>query len=194
MELIEQNRRQSAAPGVSIWFPWLAPIALSVLTSITLIVIGVILAAHRETSNPFSTLSGLLGQSARQAALAHGFTCPVVGLHGHNLANYCGYYRHEMFSRIYLRVSGNVVDEIIFSVAENKLTLGELEVLWGRPEIRLSCETVTAAWPAYYAVTFLATPETGDVSRFTPILHIFFTRSGGPRLVETMMHEARLGC
>jgi hypothetical protein len=154
-----------------------------------IVVIGSVVA-RREFSNPFSSFRDLLGDNGRQIALERGFTCP----YSTGVSKFCAYYTDGMFSRIYLLMSSNDANYISFTVRENILMLGDLEVLWGRPEIRWYCETVVASWPADHALVILAVPQTGGVSRFTPILHIFFTRSGLPRWARILKHEAKRGC
>src|SRR5262245_33169877 len=85
-------------------FVW---IALSVLTSITIGVVGVITAARGEMPDPFSDFRYLFGSEARQAALARGFTCQDIVFPNHStqtLYSNCGQGNAgQMFSGIYLR-------------------------------------------------------------------------------------------
>jgi len=130
MELVGQDRKQSPITIVSIQLPWYVWIALVALTSITIVVIGVIMASRREVSNPFSAFNDLFGDDGRQAALARGFTCRGSSFSGLPLTDHCAQRDTDgIFSGISMRMSGNVADEISFSLRENAPTLGDLVLL-----------------------------------------------------------------
>jgi hypothetical protein len=165
MELAYLYRRQRDAPRIRL--PLYIRFTFNLLFGITITVVIVMVVAR-----------------------ARGSTCPD----GTAVSRYCAYDTSGTFSSIYLHMSGNDTDEINFTVSANTLMVGDLEVLWGRPEIRRYCETIVASWPGAHVITILPARQTEGVSRFTPILRIFFTRSGPPRSVRFLMHEARRGC
>jgi hypothetical protein len=197
MELVGQYRKQSAISVISIRLPWFAWITLSLLTSITIIVMGVIVATRREVSNPFSDFGELFGDEARQAAVARGFTCQDRELNSRlqTLSGYCAQRDADtMFSGIYMWMSGNVADEISFSLRENALTLGDLMLLWGEPEIQLSCTVVAITWPAHRIHGFAAPPPNGQIGYFLPIRSVSFTRSGSSQWGQLLLNDARHSC
>lgn len=197
MELVRQYRRQSAISVISIQLPWYVWIALFVLTSITIIVIGVIMAAHRDVSDPFSDFSDLFGDDARQAALVRGFTCRDTEARSHlqTQSGYCAQRNTDtIFSGISLGMSGDRAHEISFSLRDNTLTLGDLVLLWGTPEIRLYCEVVVASWPARHVMAIIAPLRTGRVSYFLPVISVSFTRSGAPQWGRILMNDALHNC
>ena len=79
MEIVGHYQRPTTKSLVGIHIPWFVSIPLLGLTGITIVVMGVIMAAHHELSNPFSAFDDLFGSEARQAALARGFTCRESG-------------------------------------------------------------------------------------------------------------------
>jgi hypothetical protein len=176
---------------VYIWF------IFNLLIGISLIAVLVIIAARREMSGPFSALRDLFGDDARQAALARGFTCGDDGFQNRSqtISGYCVQQNmDQMFSGIYMRMSGNAADEITFTVRGSMVRLGDLEVVWGSPEIRRYCETMVASWPADDGIVILVVSPTDGFSHFAPILHIYFTRGDLPRWTRYVMREARRGC
>jgi hypothetical protein len=174
-----------------------------VLTTITTIVIGVIIAAHREMADPFSVFSDLFGDDARQAALVRGFRCQDTELHSYSqiVSGYCAQRSADKtFSGTYLTLSGNVANEVSFSLRDNALALGDLVVLWGKPEIRLYCEVMVASWPARHIMVLVAPPprsparRAGGINYFLPVIAVSFTRSGPPHWRWLLMNEVLHNC
>jgi hypothetical protein len=195
MELVRQYRKQSAISVVSVRLPWFVRIALVVLTSIAIVVIGVIMASHRAVSDPFLAFNDLFGDDARQAALSRGFTCRDSSFSGLPLTSHCAQRDTDrIFSGIYMRMSGNVANEISFSLRENAPTLGDLVLLWGEPEIQQSCAVVVIFWPAHHIRGFAAPLPAGRISYFLPVQSVSFTRSGSPQWGRILINDAQHNC
>ena len=111
---------------------WYTQITLFVLMGIITIVLMTVIAARRDMVDPFSSFADLFGDDVWHAALARGFICQEIrlGSQRQTLAYYCAQPSPETtFNGQYLRVSGSKEHEIIFSLTESALTLGDLVVL-----------------------------------------------------------------
>ncbi len=194
MELIEQYQKQPAASVIPIRFPWYVSLALFMLTGSAAVVIGLMLAAHREIPNPFSVYNDLFGDNARQAASARGFTCRDMGLNGYPLTLCTHHNTEKLFSRLYVWISGDRANEISFSLRDNTLRLGDLALLWGKPEIRLYCETFVALWPARHIMGVIKQSRTGQVNYFLPILSVYFTTNNSSRVERVFKNDALNNC
>jgi hypothetical protein len=148
MELVAPYQKPIATSVVTLHFPLYIWISVIILTGSIILVIGVIIAAHRDISNPFSVYGDLFGDDARRAASARGFICRDVGLDNQALALCTQHNTERLFSRLDVWISRNSANEIGFLLRENTLRLGDLALLWGRPEIRLYCETLVPGPPA----------------------------------------------
>jgi hypothetical protein len=197
MEFVGQYRRLPTPATITIRLPHYIWLIFYLLTGITISVTGVSMAAYREVSNPFAAFNDLFGDNARQAALARGFTCRDTRSGGlaRTMSDYCAQRDiDEMFSGISMRMSGESAVEISFSLRENTLSLGDLVLLWGEPEIRQSCTVVAITWPAHRIHGFAAPPSNGQISYFLPIQSVSFTRSGSPQWGQFLMADAQYYC
>ncbi len=201
MELTHRSHRRLQKPSISINFQ--LPLYLRSILGLSLgvlVVVSGVMALTRlvqSPTNPFSAFSDLFGSAAGPAALARGFTCRDTGGRSHpqNLSGYCAQRdTDKMFSGIYLWMAGDNANEISFSLRENTLTLGDLMLLWGQPEIRLYCEVLVAAWPARHITSLLAAPRTRQITYFSPVLSVSFTRSGVPQWGRVLMNDALHNC
>jgi len=178
MEHIFPYRRLPTTVTIPLPLPLYGWPIISLLIGVTIIVFGVILAARREISDPFSIVSDLYGDDARQAAAALGLTCRDIALYSNPHGSCAQNITNDVFSGIYLRLSGDAAGEISFWLRQNTLTLGDLVLLWGKPEVRLYCETVVAFWPGRDAVGFAPPSRSARISYEMPVLFVTFTRSG----------------
>lgn len=193
MERALLYRKQSAASNISIRIPWLIWMPLSALIVAAVVTGGVMMAAHREISNPFSDYSDLMGDDARLAALTRGFTCKFGS--SEITYDYCVQEQpNTLFSRLSMRLSGGRVIENVFSLHENMLKLGDLGALWGEPEIWLYCETIVASWPDRHIMSLIAPSRTGRTSYFSPVISVSITRSGESGWKQALMNDASHDC
>ena len=188
MEIIGLYQRQATDSAISIRFPWYVRVVICVMIAGSIFVLGMTLLAQGEIANPFAAYSDLFSDAARQAALTQGFACVTPG--------YCA--RRDAkgaFSGIMLRWTGERVSEIDFSMRDKALSSGDLVLLWGRPEIRLYCETAVAAWPDRHITSLLSPSQNGGVSYFSPVVSVRFQHSGlslgAPVLRNDMLHHCR---
>jgi hypothetical protein len=187
MEATAPIQKQSTAskPRLFIWM----------VLFVQAVVIAGMIAARREVSNPFSAYRDLFGDDARQAALARGFKCqnskvPDASL---KLADLCVQHDPDkMFSRLSLRMSGDIVNEIIFSPGENRLTLGDLGALWGKPEIAHYCEVIAASWPDRQIMGLIS--PSGRIGYFSPVISVSFMRGGPSGWRRMLMNDALHNC
>lgn len=194
MELVGQYQRPSGTSVVTFRFPWYVTIALFMLTGITIIVVGVITLAHRELSNPFSVVRDLFGEDARQVALARGFSCQDTGLVSEPLTTCVQHNTDKIFSRVYVRLSGNIANDISFSLRENTFTLGDLTLLWGKPEMRRYCETVVYFRSDRHIISKVSPTRTGRINYFAPVISVSFTQGGTPNWERVMLNDAIHNC
>lgn len=193
MELVGHYQKRSAISGVSITVPRLVWCILSMLMTITVLVFSVTMTFRREISNPFPSYPHWFGDNARQAAIDQGFICrdahPQTYLERCIQAN-----PDEIFSRQYLWLAGSAADTMLFIPREHTLTLGDLSVLWGKPEIHVYCETVVASWHAQHIMARVETARRERPDYFASVQSISFTRSTMPHWAQVMKNDALHGC
>jgi hypothetical protein len=193
MERAGPYRKLSAVSNISLQIPWFVWTPLSALMIISVIIGLVVMASHREISNPFSDYSHLFGDDAGQVALAHGFTCRDSP--SEMPYDYCVQEQpNALFSRLFIRLSGDGVIENVFSVSENMLKLGDLGALWGAPEIWLYCETIVASWSDRHIMALIAPSPTGGISYFSDVISVSITRSGESGWKQALMNDASHDC
>ena len=77
------------------------------------------------------------------------------------------------FSEILVKIAPHTgrISRVVFKPREGTLTVGDLVLLWGDPEITFHSQTANLRWPNVHVV---AIPETydGDFSYWLPIAHI----------------------
>src|SRR5262245_43194839 len=110
MEVVGQYPIQAAVFKFSIRLLWFMSMALSVFAVITIIIVGIVIAGHRELSNPFSAYHDLFGDDAEQAASERGFTCQNNS--SQITYRYCVQdHPTKLFSRLSVRMSDGAVSE-----------------------------------------------------------------------------------
>jgi hypothetical protein len=197
MEIVEKYRGQAKTTVPIIHFPWHIWSVRAVVMGLTVLVGSVIIATNRETADPFSMFSDLLGDDISQSTLADGFNCYDTVRRGYAEAftGYCVQYDlGEIFSQIDLRISSHVVREINFSLKENALRLGDLALLWGKPHIQLYCESVVAAWPTHHIMAVVSPPQDRYLSYFSPVISVSLTRSSSPHWKSIMINDVLHHC
>jgi hypothetical protein len=194
MDGIGQLQQPTTTSAAQIRVPSFVSFALLVFAGITVISVGVILAAYREVSNPFSMLGDLRDEDSRQVILAHGFRCREVDSRGRSQTRCILHDVDRTFSKLSVQVSDGYVNEIGFSLRENSFTLGDLVLLWGKPGIRRYCETVVAAWSTQHVIG-IVTPERGGwITYFSPAISVYFTPDNVPPSLRILMNDTLHGC
>ncbi|MCC6615544.1 MAG: hypothetical protein IT320_18870 [Anaerolineae bacterium] len=197
MVLVGKHQERSKVTAIPVRLPRFGWIVLSVLTGVTVLVASAVIVTRRDTPDPFSSFGDLFADNGRQAALSRGFTCRDTVVRGHpqTVSSFCIQdLTDEVFSRIYLRTSGDVAKEIRFSLREHTLRLGDLALLWGRPTLWLNCEAVIAAWPAHDIIGVVAPPQAGRVNYFLPVISVSFTRAVSPNWGRVLMNDVLHNC
>ena len=83
----------------------------------------------------------------------------------------------EVFSGITVNQNTH---ETSFWLRSNAMTLGDLILLWGKPNIRRYCDRIVVAWPARRITGFATLTATRRLSFFVPVQAVSFTRDGLP--------------
>jgi hypothetical protein len=194
MEVVGQFRRHSATLVTSIWFRLYIGIGLFALTAVTIVVSGRIMAGRREMPDPFLAVSDLFNGDARQVALARGFTCQNPD-YSATLTDFCTQLNPDQrYSGIYLRISGSMAKEVDLWLRKNRLRLGDLVLLWGKPETRPYCQTLVISWSTPRFMAMVAVSRTRLINYFAPILSISFLHKGLPRWEEPLLNDVLHGC
>jgi hypothetical protein len=94
---------------------------------------------------------------------------------------------------MYLRLSGNIAEEISLSLREPTFTLGDLVVLWGMPETHVFCETLVVSWSTPQIKAMVAVPRTRHVNNFATIRMISFFREGSPAWKRPLLNNSLHG-
>jgi hypothetical protein len=190
-------RKASGTFASFISFPRYIRIGLSGWVALMIVVSVSIMAGRHEVSDPFSAINALFAENARRVALEHGFKCKNSDWSNHpsDIADYCVLTNtDQIYSTIYLRLSGNVAEEVSLSLREPTLTLGDLVVLWGMPETHVFCESLVVSWATPQVKAMVAVPRTRHVNYFATIRMISFFREGSPSWKRTLLNDSLHGC
>lgn len=85
-------------------------------------------------------------------------------------------------------------NQINLSLQEKLFTLGDLTLLWGKPEIRRYCESVIAIWPSDHRAAIVTPGSRGHLSYFSPIRTISVIQSGQPQWLRIFVNDAMHNC
>lgn len=178
--------------------PRYSRLTLSSLIGVFLVVMSVMMVARREMLNPFSSFTDLFGENAVQAALTRGFRCWDSELRDqpHSISDNCAQRDIDpVFDSIHLQMSGSKTREISFWLRNNTLTIGDLELLWGKAEVQRHCEIVVALWPNRHIIAFAAPSRSGRITYFVPVLSISFMQDGLPKWWQlALINDAFQNC
>jgi hypothetical protein len=191
--ILEHNLQYLELPIVEarpIQLPHFFWFALGLLMGITVITMSIIVLVRRELMDPFAAYEDLFGDDVRQAALAIGFTCTDTGLPSQteNQSSYCDQLNPDgVFSSLALQFIDDRADEISFWLREHTLALGDLELLWGEPEIQQYCEVVVFSWHNRHLTGIAEPSRTGRIDIFVPIVSITLTHVGLPQREQLLL-------
>jgi hypothetical protein len=199
VELLGQSLRYSgtSAIPITIRFQWRIRIILSVLTTFTLILSVIMLAGHHQMSDPFFVVSDLFGGDYKQVTLAQGFICRDASLSDYleSISDDCLQHNtDQIYSDIYLQASGNIIKEVSLFLRANTFSLGDLVLLWGKPETSSYCEMQVFSWSTHGTPAMVVLPRTRYINYYAPIQFICFSCSSLPDWQRELMNDARHGC
>ena len=154
-------------------------VALLLAATFTLSIIGLLFLSGTQgrQPNPFSVYRNIMPGQSRDSVLRRGFKCQFNQIMP-SLEETCSLTPETgIFSEIQVRfVSApymGKVSQTIFKPREKMLPLGDLVLLWGRPEIAIYGQTVNLHWRNVHVV---AIPQTyhGHFSYWLPIVYLAF--------------------
>jgi len=124
-------------------------------------------------TNPFFEFAEILPGQPQRSVRAQGFSCsmhtyPVLPNAYCTRAPAAG-----PFSLIGVIVTDGIVSRVNYSVSPGVLTIGDLALLWGRPNVRMYRQSVNLDWPGM-GITASAWAENSRFSNFIPVLSISF--------------------
>jgi hypothetical protein len=175
MAFTQLSLSQFSKFDASIRIPVYMWIGLCLLTAI--IMSGRVVAGRQEVQDPYLAVNELFETEGRQVALARGFTCQDYD-YASTGADYCYQLTKGQESlNIYLEVSKRTTQEVDVSMPENIYTLGDLILLWGKPETHSYCGTQVAfSWAVHQVTAMVVVRQTRRTNYFAPIEYISFRR------------------
>ncbi len=152
--------------------PVRAMVALMAVASVSLMAVTV--AQRGEAPfDPFAEYTDILLEQSWGAALQRGFECSSV--YTSYLLHSCVLLNSGIFSDIKVEITSNwgQISGMIFTPREKMLTLGDLVLLWGKPEITVYAGIANLRWRDMNVV---AIPQTydGHLSYWLPIRYVAF--------------------
>jgi hypothetical protein len=127
--------------------------------------------------DPFAPYADILPGQSREGVSARGFNCQfVTGPHFEEICTLTP--EASVFATIQPTIAVNTgrISRVVFWLREKTLTVGDLVILWGEPEIAIYSRTANFRWNNVHVV---AIPETydGDFSYWLPIAYVAFESS-----------------
>jgi len=133
---------------------------------------------NKPSFDPFVPYADVLPKQSRSAVLQRGFKCNQIIP---SLDEVCSLPSETgIFSEIQVRfISATHRDQVsqtVFKPREGAITIGDLEMLWGRPEIKVFGQTVNLRWRKR---SIVAIPQSKRVplSYWDPVTYIAFETS-----------------
>jgi hypothetical protein len=134
-----------------------------------------------QPSNPFASYAAILPGQPRQAVIEQQFSCPLSNL-AHTQQDYEQARQREYctrapavgpFSFVAVTMSNGVVSRVEFSLREAALTVGDLALLWGRPDKALYRQSINLEW-SNVGVTASGWAESHRFNYANPVLRLTF--------------------
>jgi hypothetical protein len=149
--------------------------AFVVMTIVSLSEVVVMAVQHSEPPfDPFAPYADILPEQPKEGLSQQGFTCQF---------NIAPSFEESctlppgtgIFSEIQVTIASQSgqVSRVVFRPREGALTVGDLVLLWGDPEIAIYSRTANFRWTNVHVV---AIPETydGDFSYWLPVIYVAF--------------------
>lgn len=150
-------------------------IALVVMGLVSLsITVATAIAGNQPPFDPFTAYADILPGQPLENVLAHGFHCQPDGppLYDQSclLTPETG-----AFSEIQLHITNSTgrVSRVVFMSSQSTFALGHLVRLWGKPQTKISGQTVNFRWTKQHIVTVLQNYN-GHFSYWLPITYVAF--------------------
>lgn len=121
-----------------------------------------ILARREAPADPFSVYLDILPGKPRSAVIERGFACET-----------CAYRPTSgAFSRIVVVVANGSIVSATFTARENQVTVGDLVLLWGTPNIQSRGRFASLNWSSPGAVVSVILPQNRRLPWFLPVSSI----------------------
>lgn len=118
-------------------------------------------------------------------ALARGFVCKHSEFPGNPQSAYDLCTREDsngIFTRVTLQTLGSDGEQISFLLRGDTVKLGDLVLLWGKPEVRHYCEAVIVRWSARHIIGIAPPTPVKRVSYLLPIRSVIVSRDLVPSI------------
>jgi hypothetical protein len=174
---VKGTARPNDLPEITVPLPIYVRVMLLLTAVIAVLVVGwtIPLSQGTQPSNPFSDYIAILPGQTWNSVVAQPFSC-----YADNSVDNTAYCTRSPasgpFSLIAVIVSDGVVSRIDLAVREGTLTVGDLALLWGRPNARLYRQSVNLDWPSV-GVTASSWAESRRFGYFIPIIRLSFAQS-----------------
>ncbi len=140
---------------------------------------GVVVLVHSiiQPTSPFASLTDVFPRKPRSAIEAQGFTCPPTDEDAseYDTGSTCVLWpKAGPFAQVGVVVAEGVTRQTIFTMRENTLRVGDLMVLWGKPEIRTYSRSVYLLWRSRRICAWVR-DYSGQMSPFLHVWKVYFT-------------------
>jgi hypothetical protein len=156
--LFKEKRRMMLLRRIHSTTPYL--LALLLLTSgFTALNLGArALTGRSRLVNPFAVYITVFPGQPRSAVPGRGFTCPMSAYSSSSsfAEEICvAWPKDGVFSQVTVASTHDRVQQITFILQPERLQVGDLVLLWGRPDMELSSHAIYLHWPQHriFAVT-----------------------------------------
>jgi hypothetical protein len=130
--------------------------------------------SNQPAFNLFAPYADIMPGQPRDAVSRRGFECQFTPVP--SLGEFCSLAREiGGFSdiKVWIAQDGGLVRKVDFRLHVRTLTLGDLVLLWGKPEIAIYAQTVNFRW-ANAHVTAIPQAYPGHLSYWLPITYVTF--------------------
>ncbi len=139
----------------------------------------VLVRSTTQPTDPFASFIDVFPRKPRSAIEARVFRCPPTDEDADEY--YTGYTcflwpAAGPFAQVAAVISEGNIRQTVFTSRPNTLRVGDLMVLWGRPEIRMYSHAVYLLWRSHRIFAWVSDyAGHGQMSPFLPVWKVFFT-------------------
>ena len=172
-----QRRSKSTAIGITlptIQLSLYLRMMLLLFTMMTVICVGWVGLVRWDISapNPFSAYTTIFPGQTLHKVIEQGFTCTQSNPAEHH--NYCTLSPvNGPFWYIHLVTAEDIVNSVTFCAREGALTIGDLALLWGKPNIQLFQRSGLFKWSSIQTSADGLSPSWA-FSYYFPVAHVTF--------------------
>ena len=172
-------RRRWASHTLSRKLPLYLRIALVLVIGLSASTCGVVVLVRStaQPTDPFASFTDVFPRNPRSAIEARRFRCPPPDeeTSNYNTGSPCFLWPIAgTFAQVGVVVSEGNIRQTFFTMRKNTLRVGDLMVLWGKPEIRTYSRSVYLLWRSRRIFAWVS-DYTGWMSPFLPVWRVYFT-------------------